>query len=280
MKIQTLRNATTLLSFGEHRLLIDPMLSEVGALPGFKMVGGGRRPNPLVPLPAGTPELLKEVTGVIVTHEHPDHLDVPAIRWMKEEQIPVWANPIDAPNLKRKGLTVHELRDGSLDMTVETIPSRHGRGLVGWLMGPVAGYYLAPKGEPSLYITGDSILTDTVLDAVDRLQPDILLAPAGAANMGVGGDILFSVDELVTLIQRTRGQVVLNHLEALDHCPTTRTALRERMQREGLANRVFVPEDGEVSSFEGAATTSPIHPPPTAVEPGFQKWLTAKFAGT
>ncbi len=280
MEIQIVRNATTLLSFGAHRLLVDPMLSEVGAQPGFKMVGGGRRRNPLVPLPPGTDALLSTVTGVIVTHEHPDHLDVPAVRWIKERELPVWANGIDAANLKRKGLDVHELEDGSLGMEVETIRSRHGRGLVGWLMGPVAGYYLAPTGEPSVYMTGDSILTDAVLEAVDRLKPDIVLAPAGAANMGFGGDILFSVDELVTLIGRAPGQVVLNHLEALDHCPTTRTGLRERMRTEGLADRVFVPEDGDVLSFDAASASEPVQTRASADEPGFQKWLTAKFAGT
>ncbi len=56
----------------------------------------------------------------------------------------------------------------------------------------------------------------------------------GAANIGVGSDILFSVEEFVTLIKRTSGEVVLNHLEAIDHCPTTRDGLRQRIKAEGL----------------------------------------------
>ncbi len=280
MKIRHLRNATTLLTLGEHRLLVDPMLSAVGAMPGFKMFGGGRRRNPLVPLPTGTKQWLEEVTGVVITHEHPDHFDVPALTWVKERGLPVWANGIDAANLKRKGLDVHELRDGALGMSVEVIPSRHGHGAIGWLMGPVVGYYLAHPSEPSLYLTGDSILTPAVLDAVERLRPDVIIAPAGSANMGLGGHILFSMDELVTLVRRAPKDVVLNHLEALDHCATTRTGLGERLRAEGLEGRVQIPEDGEELSYDGEGTTAQVQPNHSALRPGFQKWVTAKLAGT
>lgn len=115
---------------------------------------------------------------------------------------------------------MHTSDDGALGMPVEVIRSRHGRGLFGWLLGPVCGYYIAPPDEPSIHLIGDSVLTRSVLDAVTRLSPDVIVVPAGAANMGIGGDILFSVDELVTLAKTATGALVFNHLEALDHCPT------------------------------------------------------------
>ncbi len=120
-----------------------------------------------------------------------------------------------------------------------------------------------------------------MLDAVERLQPDVIVAPAGAANMGAGGDILFSVDELVRLTTLARGQVVFNHLEALDHCPTTRAGLRARMDAEaGLSERVHVPEDGEVLTFARPREAEAVTPrPATAERPGLQKWITARFAG-
>ena len=280
MKIRQLRNATMLLTLAEHRLLVDPMLSKAGAMPGFKMFGGGRRNNPLVELPAGTDTLLDEVTGVVITHEHPDHFDVPALEWARKRKLPVWANAIDAANLQRKGLDVHVLEDGALGMQVEVIPSRHGRGLLGWMMGPVAGYFLAHPGEPSVYLIGDSILTESVLDAIDRLKPEVIVAPAGAANMGLGGDILFSLDELVTLARRAPGQVVFNHVEALDHCPTTRTRLRQRMEAEGLADRVHIPDDGGELGFEPDPARQRVRVARPQLRPGFHKWVTAKLAGT
>ncbi len=282
MKIHHLRSATCILNLGEHRLLVDPMLSPPGAMPGFKVFGGGRRANPLVPLPNNADALLAEVTAVVITHEHPDHLDVAGLAWIKQRGLPVWANRIDLASLRGKGLDVHELTDGALGMGVEVIPSRHGKGVLGWMMGPVAGYYFAHPDEPSVYLTGDSVLTEAVLEAVDRLQPQVVVAPAGTANMGIGGNILFSVDELVTLVQHAPGDVVLNHLEALDHCATTRVGLRERMQAEGMSARVRIPADGEAMAFERQPDARvAAHQAAVALAgPGFQKWLTAKFAGT
>ena len=96
MKITHLRNASMLLSFGKQHLLVDPMLSPPASFPGFKFFGGGRRRNPLVPLPADAIQKIEEATGVLITHEHPDHLDAPAIEWIKSRRLPVWASEIDA----------------------------------------------------------------------------------------------------------------------------------------------------------------------------------------
>lgn len=278
MKLHHLRSATAFLELGEHRLLIDPMLSEVGAMPGFKLRGGPRRRNPLVPLPPGTSALLERVTGVIVTHEHPDHFDDPARAWVAERGLPVWTHAIDLQSLRRKGLAARLLEDGSLGMRVEAVPTRHGRGLMGWMMGPVCGFFLDCPGEPTIYITSDAVLTDELLEAVDRLRPDVILAPAGAANSGFG-DILFSVDELVTLAKRSEAQLVFNHLEALDHCPTTREQLRARMDAEGLGQRVHIPADGACVEFVERALVSATIRVDRQLRPGLQKWVAAKLAG-
>ncbi|MBL9043113.1 MAG: MBL fold metallo-hydrolase [Myxococcales bacterium] len=278
MHIHHLRNATMLVSLGEHRLLVDPMLGEPGAMAGFKLFGGGRRRNPLVPLPTSATDCLQQATGVLITHEHPDHFDAAGIAWTRERRLPVWASAMDVPSLRQKGLDAHELVDGSLGLSVEVIPAQHGPGLVGWMMGPVAGYYLAHPSEPSLYLTSDSVLSDSILEALARLAPDLVVAPAGSANFGAGPSILFTVDELVTLIRRAPKDVLLNHLEALDHCPTTRAALTARLQAEGLTSRVRIPQDGEQLHYERGSTGP--HPRPKArpsAKPGLQKWLTSKL---
>ncbi len=281
MKIHHLRNATMLLTINEHRLLVDPMLSKPGALPGFKLFGGGRRSNPLVSLPDTADQALVQATGVIVTHEHPDHLDRAAITWIAAHGLPVWASSVDAANLQRKGLDVHVLRDGALGMAVESVVCRHGRGPAAWMMGPASGFYLAHADEPSIYLTSDTVFCPPVQDAVARLQPDVIVAPAGAANFGIGPDLLFSMEELITLVRQAPGEVVLNHLEALDHCPTTRQDLQQRLIAEGLSSRVHIPQDGEELRFD--RRKSARHPQVKAgaePRPGFQKWLTSKFSGT
>ena len=41
-----------------------------------------------------------------------------------------------------------------------------------------------------------------------------------------------------------------NHLEAVNHCPTTRTQLREKLAENGLSEKTFIPNDGEVIEIE------------------------------
>lgn len=282
MKIHHIRNATALLTLGQHRLLIDPMFAKVGSMPGFKMFGGGRRRNPLVPLPEGAMEIMSQATGILVTHEHPDHFDPGALAWAKRQGLPVWAGAVDAPNLKRKGLDARELTNGALEgVASEVLLASHGRGLVGWLMGPVSGFYLAVDGEPSLYITGDTVLTKSVLDDIERLKPDVILAPAGSANFGLGRSIIFDLDELMALTRVAPGQVVFNHMEALDHCGTTRNILSERMEKEGLLEKVHIPADGQAITLPGARQRGHVAPGRGVPnKPGLQKWVTARFAGT
>jgi len=281
MVITQIRNATVLLEFGGHDLLVDPMLSPPSVMPGFRLFRGQRRRNPLTELPAGADELFARATEVILTHEHPDHLDRPAVKWIKSRGLTLWASSVDAPNLQRKGLNAEVLGDGQNSFASEVIPGTHGHGLIGWLMGPVAGFYLTHPDEPSLYITGDTVLTETVKQAVGRLQPDVVIAPAGTANFGLGKDILFSEAELVELVRLAPGQVVFNHLESIDHCPMTRTKLRDMMDAAGIGERVLIPNDGEQLTFERDPHSVPVEPSASPnTKPGFQKWLTAKFAGT
>jgi hypothetical protein len=247
----------------------------------LKLFGGGRRANPLVAMPDGADAALETVSDVLITHEHPDHFDPVALQWIRERHLPVWAASVDVPSLRRKGLDAKVLSDGSLGMAVEMIPAAHGRGPVSWMMGPVAGFYLAHPKEPSLLITSDAVLTEELLAAVKRLVPDLIVAPAGAANFGFGPDLLFSLDELVGLVKAFPGELICNHLEALDHCPTTRANLREHMRAAGLLERVHIPGDGEELHFDRADEAPHAVPQAgSAAKPGLQKWLTAKFSGT
>lgn len=281
MNITQIRNATILLEIGEHRILVDPMLSPPYSLAGFRLFRGERRKNPLTALPDDAEELFDSATEVLITHEHPDHVDKPGVEWIKSRGLKLWCSSIDAPNLRRKGLDARIITEDSDDLSVEVIPATHGHGMIGWLMGPVAGYCLAHPDEPTVYITGDTVLTDTVKAAIERLRPQVIVAPAGTANFGIGKDLMFSEAELIELAKLAPGQVVFNHLESIDHCLMTRTKLRQMMDEAGLGDQVLIPEDGERLHFDRPADASNVALRASAqTTPGFQKWLTAKFAGT
>ena len=281
MNITQIRNATILLEVGEHRILVDPMRSSPSSLAGFRLFRGARRKNPLTTLPDGAEELFDSATEVLITHEHPDHLDKPGIEWITSRGLKVWCSGVDSPNLRRKGLDARIVTEDSGDLSVEVIPATHGHGMIGWLMGPVAGYYLALPDEPTVYITGDTVLTDTVKSAIERLRPQVIVAPAGTANFGIGKDLMFNEAELIELAKLAPEQVVFNHLEAIDHCLMTRTKLGQMVDNAGVGEQVFIPQDGERLHFDRSADAPNVALRVSAqTTPGFQKWLTAKFAGT
>lgn len=278
MRIHHIRNATMLVESGERRILIDPMLSPKGAMPSFRFFASGGERNPIVELPEGAMQLMDDATEVLVSHEHLDHIDPPAIAWIKKKNLTVWASEVDAPSLRSKGLNVRALESGEWDVSVEVIPAKHGPGVVGWLLGAVAGFYMAIEGEPGFYWTGDSVMTPRVKEAIARLSPEVIVAPAGSANFGRGPSILFEEPELLQLAKLAPGKVIFNHLEALDHCPTTRDGLLARLKREGLHENVFIPRDGEVVEIE--QTYSPAKPGVSpGSKPGIQKWVALKITG-
>lgn len=281
MQITHIRNATLLLEFGGHRILVDPMLSPPSVLAGFRLRGGERRKNPLTALPENYEAVFAKATHVLISHEHPDHLDKPAVEWIRSKGLTVWGSSRDAPNLRRKGLDCSVVENQLDGLRIECVYGNHGHGLIGWLMGPVAGFYFTHPDEPSIYLTGDTVMTDEIRSALRRLRPNVVVAPAGAANFGFGSDILFSLEELVELVNLAPGQVMFNHLESIDHCPVTRKQLRELMDSSGVGERVHIPSDGEVLVFDRDSETTHVEPGtyPTP-NPNFQKWLTSWFAGT
>jgi L-ascorbate metabolism protein UlaG (beta-lactamase superfamily) len=258
MKITQIRNATVLIEAAGHRVLVDPMLAPQGALPSLKYLGGQRRRNPIVELPDGAEALLASATHALITHcqkGHFDHLDRAGKRWLRERQLPVLCMPGDAAYLRERGLNVQVLAgegpSAALGGSITPVSCLHGRGWVGKLMAHGHGYVIDWPDEPAVYLAGDTVLTDEVLGTVRRLGADsISVLPAGGAAMDLGSELIMDADQALRAATAGRGRFVLNHLEALDHCPTRRADLRADARRRGLGPRVQVPEDGEALVFE------------------------------
>lgn len=256
MNITQVRNATVVIQMGQSVVLVDPMLAPKGAIPALKYFGSERRRNPLVDLPENTASLLDQVTHCLITHcqkGHFDHLDRRAIKWLRERNIPVFCAEGDAEFLQQKGLRVIALnskgRSAFLSGQIQLIPCLHGRGLIGKMMAHGVGYFIQLPDEPSLYIAGDTLLTDAVRDCIAMNQPDITLIPAGGARFDLGGDIIMGVDEAIAVGALTGKQVIANHLEALDHCPVSRTQLQAEVNQRHWQGRFFIPADGETLAF-------------------------------
>lgn len=257
MKITQLRNATVVIEYGQHSILVDPMFAPKGAIPPLKYVSRQRRRNPLVELPENTSEILDRVTHCLITHcqkGHFDHLDRAAVRWLRQQQIPIICMEGDANYLGQKGLKVLPLKADGVEQpflqgTVVPVPCLHGRGVVGKLMAHGYGYFIQWPGEPSLYIAGDTIFTPEVEDCLKNRQPEVSILPAGGANFDLGGEIIMGAADMVTASRISTGKVIANHLESLDHCPVTREQLVGLRQRERLEHKLLIPDDGETLQF-------------------------------
>jgi L-ascorbate metabolism protein UlaG (beta-lactamase superfamily) len=267
MRIHQLRNATIIVEFGPHRILIDPMLAPKNRLPPLRIFRARQR-NPIVELPESTEQALGSVTHCLITHcqkGHFDHLDRAAIKWLGETQIPVICTPHDADYLTSRGLNVQSLPENHdqpnpfFSGQIRTVHCTHGRGMVGKLMEHGVGYLIEIPGEPSLYLTGDTVLSSTVREFVMRHRPHICVIPAGGARFDLGGDIIMGVDEALEFTRLAPGLVIANHLEALSHCPVTRNTLANAARLAGIESRLRIPADGERLNFTLPDETQQSH---------------------
>ena len=260
MKITQLRNATIVIESGEKVILVDPMLAPQAAIPSLKYFTGNNRRNPLVGLPQVTDELLSRVTHCLITHcqkGHFDHLDRAGTKWLRENKIPVFCSEQDVDFLQKKGLDISTLsvnKDNAfLSGSIKLVPCLHGKGMIGKLMAHGYGFFIQLEDEPSVYITGDTVLTEVVKNFISDNQPAWIVLPAGGARFNFGGDIIMGKEEALQVAEISKGSLIANHLEALDHCPVTRTELRKEAAKFRFDDRFFIPEDGEsielVSTF-------------------------------
>lgn len=257
MRYTQIRNATCVLELGGARVLVDPMLGDPGTLPPYAVLRSRVRRNPLTPLPEGTSGMLKGIDACVITHTHfgvdCDHLDKPGAALLRDRSIPVFCRSGDERRLRKRGIEptpVNGEKRSFLGGTIGAVPAAHGRGIVGKLMGPGVGYLIEIPGEPLVYITGDTVLTDGVRRTLETRRPEICIVPGGGARLDVGGPVLMSIDELTEFVRLAPGTVIINHVGALNHCPTTHEDIRTALGPE-LLERVLLPIDGESLAVAG-----------------------------
>ncbi|MGB3455152.1 MAG: MBL fold metallo-hydrolase [Litorimonas sp.] len=264
------RNATARLHYGGKIFLLDPMLSDKGALPSF----AGVAPNPTVALPIDADRVIAGIDGVIVGHMHADHFDATAAALLPKDTpllVPANSAPVDPGDLssdqdfkaRLEGLgftQVTEIGDGVLWQGVgfDQVWGRHGHGDVAAHMGGVNGIILRAEGQPTVYWTGDTVLDaeGRVLDIVDRYEPDIVIAHTGGPVVPALSDeiLLMDAEEAAQLFRYALSvnpdvSLIAVHMDSLDHSFSTRADLMAVLSRQGLSGRVSVPQDGETVTF-------------------------------
>jgi L-ascorbate metabolism protein UlaG (beta-lactamase superfamily) len=245
-----------IIHYGSHKVLVDPCLGPKGSLPPYACFRSKLRLNPLVPLPANSESSLNQITHGLITHcryGHFDHLDKSGVRLLAQKQVPVYCNHLDSSYLRRRHIRAIPLeinqKNEFLEGGITPFPTAHGYGLIGKFMGPGAGYFIELPGEPTVYVSGDTVLNKSGHHVLTTCRPDISILNAGTAALDLGRPILMPMSELLDFMRTAPGKVIAVHLDAFNHCQTTRDMLREAVSKEGLSSKVIIPSDGELMEF-------------------------------
>ncbi|WP_299245533.1 MBL fold metallo-hydrolase [uncultured Aquimarina sp.] len=256
MRIHHLRNATMVLETKNKIILVDPMLGKKGtAGPTFTLFRFKPQRNPILDLPIDAMDIINKTTHCIITHLHPDHLDKAAIQFLRNKKTPIICSIKDKDILKKRGLNVTQTvsywqKNQFLGGTIEGIPAKHGYGFIAKPMGNVMGFYIKLPNEKSIYLSSDTIYTDDVDKVLKQYKPDISVVACGTAQLDIFKPLLMTMNDIMNFIKNSPGAVIANHLEAVNHCPTTRKQLSLELNKHGFIEKTYIPDDGEVIEIE------------------------------
>jgi L-ascorbate metabolism protein UlaG (beta-lactamase superfamily) len=250
MEIQLLRHATLLITINNKRILVDPMLSKAHTRPPIENSPNSSR-NPLVELVAPT-NFLQEIDVVLLTHTHSDHFDDAAINQIPKNKL-LLCQPEDEGRLHESGFLHILTPDTTLNwdgIIITRTGGQHGTGEIALAMAPVSGYVLKTEGEPSLYITGDTIYCEEVDAILTEIQPNIVVVNAGGARFNIGDPITMTGEDVVKVCRKDpQAKIIAVHMEAINHCLLSRADLLNHLEEENLSHQVFIPMDGETLKF-------------------------------
>jgi L-ascorbate metabolism protein UlaG (beta-lactamase superfamily) len=252
LSITFVGHATTMMTSAEARLLTDPLL--------VNFLWGLRRAEAAVL----HPEDAAEVTLVLISHAHHDHLHGPSLRRLPKSATIV-VPPRCAGLVERAGFAgVVVLEPGEElahhDLTITAVAARHDgrRGLTGWR--GASGYVVrsGARGRAaagaSAYFAGDTAYFSGFEEIGRRLRPQVALLPIAGydppplreTHMSPL-DALYAFEDLhaETMIPIGHGSFPLGY-EPMDE---PLAWLRALAAERGLAPRVHPLSHGETATF-------------------------------
>lgn len=260
-QIQQIRNATIKVTYGETTFLIDPMLADQGAYPGFPNTYRSELRNPLVGLPMAAEDVIEGTDAVIVTHTHLDHWD-DAAQKLLPKSIPLFVqNAADAAMISSQGFKDVRILNGEAEfggVTIHKTGGQHGSNTLyaipelAKVLGEIMGVVFEAEGQRTTYVVGDTVWRDEVVQTLERFQPNVVVLNAGAAELtGFEGDPIIMGTEDTRRVHRALpdAAIVAVHMDAVNHMTLSREELAEFVQNEGIEEQVLIPADGEILSF-------------------------------
>jgi len=242
--VQLIRNATMKIKYKGKTILIDPMFSSKNTFMSF--VEPNKNLNPILNLPIDIEDIIEDVDTILITHLHPDHLDPLAVKSLNVA-LPMFVQPTDISAVKEMGFVNVKAVDDAIEYDgIEIIKTygHHGPKEIRSHLGEVSGYILSAQDYPTIYIIGDCIWEDIIQETIKKYSPDIIITNSGGAVFMGEHRILMDANETILVAEMApKAQVIATHMEALDHCLSTRETLKRKADASKV--NILIPQDGE-----------------------------------
>ncbi|GAA5647823.1 MBL fold metallo-hydrolase [Vibrio proteolyticus] len=252
MKFTQVRNATVQIEYAGQRFLVDPVLADKDAYPGFEGTLNSHIRWPTVPLPMDSAQVL-DVDAIILTHTHADHWDEAAIQSVPKDMPLLVQHDADAELVRNAGfrnvsILGEQTRFGEVTLSITT--GQHGSdatmALLGERLGQVSGVVFRHPSEKTTYLAGDTVWNSDVEHAIARYQPQVIILNAGDAQIpGLGAIIMGKQDTLTAHRAAPEATIIATHMEAVNHAVLSREELREFVTSHQLQQKILVPDDGD-----------------------------------
>lgn len=247
MRLRLIRHATLIVEYNGQKIIVDPMLDDVGARSPIENSPNPRN-NPLVALPVPAADVAEDVTAVLVTHTHSDHWDGTSAQIIPKH-LPLFCQPEDEKKFRDLGFNGTQVVNQSLHwkgIEIRRTGGQHGTGEIAKMLAPVSGFVLLAAGNPTLYIAGDTIWCAEVEQALRDHRPKVIVLNTGAARFLEGDPITMTADDVIKTCQAaTNSQVIAVHMEAINHCLLTRADLAFQLEAARVIQQVAIPGDGD-----------------------------------
>ncbi|MCY1303293.1 hypothetical protein D9M70_529910 [compost metagenome] len=114
-------------------------------------------------------------------------------------------------------------------------------------MGPVIGFSLEARGEPTVYWAGDTVFYPAIEKTIRETKPDIIVTHSCGAKWD-GDLIVMDAEQTIKVCEMAKNSTVIaTHMEALDHATVSRRELRAATDAHGIPlTKLVIPDDGDV----------------------------------
>lgn len=259
MKITQVRNATIIVEYDGIKFLVDPWLMPKDFMEGFDSAVNSHIRQPRVNLPFEVGKIV-DVDVVIITHIHPDHWDEFAENAL-DKNIKIFVqSEIDRKYILSKGFLNVEIlsKNGSKykNITLYKTGTQHGkREILKPLCESIGipydamGVVFKAENEKILYIAGDTIWCDEILETLERYIPDIIVLNACAATVLNGERLIMNIDDIKEVMKNAPNSIIIaSHMDTVSHQTLTRDDLKGFKEEKSIEN-FLIPDDGESLKF-------------------------------